>query len=189
MPIKLGPITLPWPAGTSHKDDPYWDFFINTPAADLENSAVEMMNRAPEGNIFPTRSELHTPEITSSHVKELGLYMGADIMGVARLPEGSDYPFGVITVVQADYDTRTARGIGGQTPTQNGLYVTFVMSAWIREMVYAATAVWDPDAEKLAAKAGLGTVNSNGRLVTPQFGENTHVAKVIKTDLPLAADG
>jgi len=189
--LKLGPITLPWGGGDSHKNDPYWDFFINTPPVDLENSAVEMMRRAPEGNVFPTKSELHTPEITSSHVKELGLYLGADVIGIARLEAGGDhdYPYGVITLVKADYDTREANGIGGQVPTQNALYVTFVLSAWMRELGYRATAVEDPDAEKLAAAANLGTLNAKGRLVTPQFGPRVHVGRVIRTDLPLAADG
>jgi hypothetical protein len=188
--VKLGPISLPFGGGDSHKDDPFWDFFINTPAVDIENSAVAMMDRAPEGNIFPTQAELHTPEITSSHVKELGIYLGADIIGIARLKsEEHDYPFGIITVVQAEYDTKVHQGIGGQVPTQNGLYVTFVMTAWIKELGYRSTAVWDPEAEKLAAQAGLGTLNAQGRLVTPRFGPNVHVAKVIRTDLPLATDG
>jgi hypothetical protein len=190
MALKLGPLTLPFGGGDSHKDDPYWDFFINTPPADLENSAVAMMDRAPEGNIFPTKSELHTPEITSSHVKELGIYLGADIMAVARLTsEEHDYPFGIITLVKADYDTKAHQGIGGQVPTQNALYVTFVMCAWIKELGYRSNAVWDPDAEKLAAQAGLGMLNAQGRLVTPKFGQRVHVGKIIRTDLPLAADG
>ena len=29
-------IKLPWSGKDSHKDDPYWDFFINTPPADLD---------------------------------------------------------------------------------------------------------------------------------------------------------
>jgi hypothetical protein len=190
MALKLGPITLPFGGRDSHKDDPYWDFFLNVPPADLENSAVVMMDRAPEGNIFPTQAELHSPEITSSHVKELGLYLGAQMIAVARLSSTEhDYPFGIITLVEADYDTTTHQGIGGQVPTQHALYVTFVMSAWIRELGYRATAVWDPHAEKLAAQARLGTLNAQNRLVTPQYGPRVHVGKVIRTDLPLAADG
>jgi epoxyqueuosine reductase QueG len=48
--------------------------------------------------------------------------------------------------------------------------------------------VQDPDAERLAAAAGLGTLNPDGRLVTPKYGARIHVS-VIRTDLPLAADG
>jgi hypothetical protein len=119
-------------------------------------------------------------------------YFGADLVGIVRLPskesssspstgeergEGDErYPFAVICAVRADYDPREAPGIGGQAPVQNGLFISFVLSAWIRELGFRATAAPDPDAEKLAAAAGLGTLNEKGRLVTPQFGANVHVA-------------
>ena len=195
--MRLGPFKIPWAGKDSHKDDPYWDFFINTPPADMANTVTEMIRSAPEGNVFPTKAELHTPDITSSHVKELARYLGTDLVGIARLPgavedkgEGANvYPFAVVCAVQADYDPRQAPGIGGQVPVQKGLFITFVLSAWIRELGYRATAVLDPDAERLAVVAGLGTLNAEGRLVTPQFGARVHVANVIRTDLPLAPDG
>jgi len=192
--LRLGPLKLPWLGKSSHKDDPYWDFFINTPAADLTNTVTEMIRNAPEGNVFPTKTELHTPEITSSHVKGMAQYFGAEMVGIAKLtPEdtrnGEFYPFAVICVVHADYDPRKSPGIGGQVPVQNGLFITFVLSSWIRELGYRATAAPEPDAEKLAARAGLGTLTKEGQLVTPRFGANVHVANVIRTDLPLAPDG
>lgn len=194
MALRIGPLKLPWRGKSSHKDDPYWDFFINTPAADLANTVTDMIRNAPEGNVFPTRTELHTPEITSSHVKGMAEYFGAEMVGIARLtPEdtrnGEFYPFAVICAVHADYDPRKSPGIGGQVPVQNGLFISFVLSAWIRELGYRATAAPDPDAEKLAARAGLGTLNNEGKLVTPRFGANVHVANLIRTDLPLAPDG
>ena len=194
MALRLGPLKIPWLGKGSREDDPYWDFFINTPPADLANTVTEMIRSAPEGNIFPTKAELHTPEITSGHVKELAAYLGTDLIGIARLPslplmEESNYPFAVICAVQADYDPQQARGIGGQVPVQKGLFITFVLSAWIRELGFRATAALDPNAEKLAVAAGLGTLSAEGRLVTPKFGTRVHVANVIRTDLPLAPDG
>jgi hypothetical protein len=202
--LRLGPLKIPWIGEDSHKEDPYWDFFINTPPADLANTVTEMIRSAPEGNVFPTKAELHTPEITSSHVKELATYLGTDLVGIARLtplfppPSGGEgkgqgdsaiYPFAVICAVQADYDPRQAQGIGGQVPVQKGLFITFVLSAWIRELGFRATAMLDPNAEKLAVAAGLGTLGAEGRLMTPKFGTRVHVANVIRTDLPLAPDG
>jgi len=192
--LRLGPLKLPWPGKNSHKDDSYWDFFINTPAADLANTVTEMIRNAPEGNVFPTRTELHTPEITSNHVKGMAEYFGAEMTGIARLTpgdtrDGEFYPFAVICAVHADYDPRKSPGIGGQVPVQNGLFITFVLSSWIRELGYRASAAPEPDAEKLAARAGLGSLNEEGKLVTPRFGANVHVANVIRTDLPLAPDG
>jgi hypothetical protein len=95
----------------------------------------------------------------------------------------------VVCAVRAEYDPREARGIGGQVPVQNGLFISFVLSAWIRELGYRASAAPDPDAERLAAAAGLGRLDTRGRLVTEKFGAQVHVANVIRTDLPLAADG
>jgi hypothetical protein len=197
--LKLGPLKIPWLGKGSRENDPYWDFFINTPPADLANTVTEMIRSAPDGNIFPTKAELHTPEITSGHLKELAIYLGTALVGIARstpLPtagegkgEGKDiYPFAVICAVQADYDPRKALGIGGQVPVQKGLFITFVLSAWIRELGFRATQAPDPNAEQLAAVAGLGKLNADGRLVTPQYGTRIHVANVIRTDLPLAPD-
>jgi hypothetical protein len=136
-------------------------------------------------------------------------YFGAELVGIAKLSsneppsslpsppsrgrgegEGEEaYPFAIICAVHADYDPRAAPGIGGQVPVQNGLFISFVLSSWIRELGFRASAAPDPNAEKLAAAAGLGTLNEEGRLVTPQFGANVYVANVIRTDLPMAADG
>jgi hypothetical protein len=196
--LRLGPLKIPWPKTRSQHDpstrlragDPYWDFFINTPPEDLANSVTELIRSAPEGNVFPTKADIHTPEITSNHVKELARYLGTDLVGIARLDSKDEqYPFAVICAVRADYDPREAPGIGGQVPVQNGLFVTFVLSAWIRELGFRATAAPDPNAERLAAAAGLGTLNPNGRLVTPKYGTRVHVTNVIRTDLPLRADG
>ena len=78
---------FPWSAKDSHKDDPFWEFFINTPPADLTNTVTELIRNAPPGNIFPTKAELHTPEITASHVKGMAQYFGAELIGVAKLED------------------------------------------------------------------------------------------------------
>ena len=185
---------LPWLRKNSHADDPYWDFFINTPPADLVNSVPELIRGAPEGNIFPTKKELHTPDITSTHVKEMARYIGADLVGIATVSAkeatgDAPCPFAVICAVRADYDPRTSPGVGGQVPVQNGLFIAFVLSAWIREMGFRATVTPGAHAEQLAAAAGLGTLDPDGRLVTREFGRRVHVANAILTDLPLAPDG
>jgi hypothetical protein len=192
--VRFGFLNIPWLGKDTHADDPYWGFFINTPPADLANLVTEMIRNAPEGNVFPTKAELHTPEITSNHVKELARYLGAGMTGIVRLHEtestkDGSFPFAVVCVVRAEYDPKQARGIGGQVPVQNGLFITFVLSAWIRELGFRATAAADVDAEKLAATAGLGRLNGEGRLMTEKFGANVHVANIIRTDLPLAPDG
>jgi len=185
--LRLGRLKLPWRATAARPDDPYWDFFINTPAADPANSVPEIIRQAPEGNVFPTKGDIHTPDITTRHVKEMARYLGADLVGIAALdPDDADgYPFAVVCAVRADHDPRAARGIGGQVPVQNGLFVTFVLSAWIRELGFHATVAPALDAERLAAAAKLGTLDRDGKLVTTEYGPRVHVADVIRTDLPL----
>lgn len=185
-------ITFPW-SKNSHRGDPYWDFFVNTPPADLGNTVIEMIRKAPEGNIFPAKTELHTPEITSRHVKDLAEYLGAAATGIARLdtdephnPEG--LPFAVLCAVRAEYEPRKSPGVGGQVPVQNGLFITFVLSAWIRELGYRATAAPQDGKDSLALRARLANPDGEGRLVIPQLGA-VYIADAIRTDLPLAADG
>jgi hypothetical protein len=199
---------FPWSGKDSHRDDPYWDFFINSAPADLTNTVTELIRKAPAGNVFPTKAELHTPEITASHVKGMAKYFGAELIGIAqlsnlsRLPHGGEakdesdrnnneaieLPFAVLCAVHADHDPGTSPGIGGQMPVQNGLFITFVLSAWIRELGYRAQVIREVNAEALAAQAGMGTLNGDGKLVTSKFGTGIYVADPIYTDLPLAAD-
>src|ERR1041384_7436827 len=158
--LQLGPFKLPWVKKDSHKNDPYWNFFVNTPPADLANTVTEMIRKAPDGSVFPTKAELHTPEITSSHVKGMAEYFGAELVGIAKLgnlfplvvgeekgegDENQNYPFAIICAVHADYDPRTSPGIGGQVPVQNGLFIKFFFSARIRELGYQAQNAPDPD--------------------------------------------
>jgi hypothetical protein len=116
------------------------------------------------------------------------------LIGITKLDANDtgntdNLPFAVICAVHADYDPRRSPGIGGQMPVQNGLFITFVLSAWIRELGYRAIVVRDADTDALAARAGLGTLNGQGRLVTREFAADVYVADAIYTDLPLAADG
>lgn len=196
--MALRPVSfrLPWKRSGSG-DDPYWDAFINRPPADVRNMIPEIIGKAPEGNVFPTQTELHTPEVTASHVKELALYLQAHRVGIVDLrrqdPElAHGYPFAVVCAVRAEHDPHTAAGVGGQAAVQDGQYVTFIVASWIREMGFRATMkieVPREQRERLAVAAGLGTLNRDGRLTVAKYGTRIHVADVIFTDLPLVADG
>ncbi len=73
---------------------------------------------------------------------------------------------------------------------RNGRFVTFTLAAYIREMGYRATNQLPADQHRLAAAAGLGTLDAEGRLVVRKGSPRVYVAdEVIHTDLPLAPDG
>ena len=175
MPLRLGPLTIPWPVA-AHRDDPYWDLFINRPVADPNNLVSHLMAMAPEGNVNPAKADLHSPEITAAHIKEFAAYLGADFVGIVDGGPASERPYAIVCGVKAEYDPATAPGVGGQAPAVDSQYVSFIVAAYIRELGYRATSATDPDAATLAARAGLPANRS------------IHVAEVIRTDLPLAAD-
>ncbi|MBV9580558.1 MAG: hypothetical protein JO057_18400 [Chloroflexi bacterium] len=164
---------------------------------DVRNMVTEIIGKAPEGNVFPTPSELHSPQVMSRHVKELALYLDAQLAGIADLGRldtelSHGYPFAVVCAVETRYDPYTAQGFGGQAAVQAGQFVTFILAAWIRELGYRATMkieVPREQRERLSVAAGLGTLNSDGRLVVAKYGTGIHVADVVFTDLPLVADG
>jgi len=171
----------------AEEDDPYWDFFLNSPLSDDRNSVATALRNAPEGVVNPVTDDIHTPEVMSRHVKELASFLGADLVGVAKT-DRPDYPFAVMCLTRAEHDPKQSPGIGGQLPAQRGLFATFIVSAWIRELGYQGTTKVEVNNDELAAKAGLGTLNTDGRLVTPRYGARVHVSGAILTDLPLQAD-
>ena len=77
--------------------------FINRPPADVRNMIPEIVGKAPEGNIFPTQSELHSPNVTARHVKELTRYLRGAArrdrrIWASRTPEiARGYPFAIVT--------------------------------------------------------------------------------------------
>jgi hypothetical protein len=182
-------VRLPFSGQRETDRDPYWDAFINRPPADPNNVIPHAFSQVHDGEANPVRTEVHSPNVMSSHIKELGRFYGADLIGIVGL--APDQGCVIVSVLKADSDTRTAAGVGGQTPALKGLFATFTLAAYIRELGYRATRVFAEDnrAQRLAAAAGLGDLHADGRLVTRRFGRGVYVAEVIFTDLPLEPDG
>ena len=178
-------LALRWPWKTA---DPYWDDFINRPPADANNLVPPAIAATTEGQVFPVKTEIHAPGIMSDQMKDLGRFFGADDVGVAELGPGGDteYPFAIVCIVASEYNTRAVEGIGGQAAALTGGYVSFNIAGAIREYGFRATRSHEADADLLAACAGLGKLDNEGRLVTPKFGRKVHIADVIRTDLPLS---
>lgn len=174
---------------SARKTDPFWENFIHRPPADPRNLVSEAFKGASEDAVNPIRSEIHSPNVMAQHVKDLGQFWGAGDVAIVHLAgEEGEAPFAIVTVMPAEHDPREARGIGGQTPGMKGLFATFTLAAYIRELGYRAFRV-DRDRERLAVIAGLGSLDPEGQLVSRRFGRKAYVAEVIRTELPLEPDG
>jgi hypothetical protein len=189
----------------SRSKDPYWERFINTAPVDPKNSLIPSIRAAPGGNIFPTKTEVKDPAIMSRDLKELAIFLGATILGIAALETGhihpdvqqedggsetpeelvAKYPYAVVCAVHAEHDPRVALGIGGQLPVQEAGVVSFTLRAYIRELGYTAVLGGArPDA--VAVSAGLGDLNRSGRFIAREHKKPLWLGDVVLTDLPLA---
>jgi hypothetical protein len=194
MTIKLGSRLGRWLTGG--RGGLLWDHFINRAPADPKNNLAPALQGAPEGRIYPVKTEVSDPQTMSRQLKELGRWVGADLVGVAalrpaHLRSGSQsdvpYPFAVVCAIASDYDPKEAKGLGGQLAVQNGAVVNHHLRNYIRELGYRAS-IGGADPLTVAVAAGLGRLDRNGRLVTKMRSFYVHVADPILTDLPLAPD-
>ena len=151
------------------REDPYWDAFIFSPPADPNNSIPHAFKQASVGGVNPVRTTVHSPNVMSQQVIDLGKFYGAEQVGIVQLDSDR---FGIVCTVVTDYDPEVAPGIGGQTPAMKGLFASFTLAAFIRELGYTANCVEREDAIELAQRARLRV---DGR----------YVAEIIETDLPL----
>jgi hypothetical protein len=189
MPLRLGPLKLsvPW---TKH--DPYWDYFINAPPEDPKNMVAASIRDLPEGRVYPVKSELHSPDITTAHIKELATFLGSNKCAVVELKGANgaepQLPRAVLFGLHSEYDPKTALGVGGQSADLKGGFVAFWIGSYIRELGYHATRAGTEHGERLAAAARMGVLDGKGSLRSKQGGPYLFIADVILTDLPLVAD-
>ena len=195
--------------------DPLWDHFVNSSPVDPKNDLNPHIQVAPEGAIYPVKTEESDPATLSRTIKELGQWLGVDMVGIvalessttptrgpsdagggaeAEVGEGESasdqrpYPFAVVCGVLADYDPEEAKGLGGQQAVQKGAVVSHYLRAYIRELGYRAV-FGGPDHLSVAEAAGLGRMDEHGRFVTKNKRPYVHIAEVISTDLHMAPDG
>ncbi len=170
--------------------DPYWDAFINKPPADEAVMMTPAIREAQEGRVYPVKSAVPEPGRMADDLAQLAIFLGAHSLGVADtapsllLSSGDaaetgqelveSHPYLVVCTVHAEYDPRTAKGMGGQLPVQESASINFSLGAYIRELGYNAT-VRTVDSAAAAVAAGLGVKNAH-----------FYVGDAVLTDLPLA---
>lgn len=184
-----------------------WEDFIQRPPTDPRNDLNPAIIEAPEGSIFPVKTEISDPVEMTRNLKELARWLGAASLGIVSLSDSASdgstgeendeseleveasrhYPFAFVCAIAAEHDPGTAKGLGGQLAVRNGAVVNHHLRAYIREMGYRAT-FGGVDPAAVAVAAGLGQPDSGGRFIKGKQGAGLHLADAIQTDLPLAPD-
>ena len=174
---------LRWPLRRSR--DPYWDAFVNRPLADPANAITDAIRRAPEGRIFPVRSELPEPDRLLQDLDQLVRFLGGSAIGVAKtdtaflLPDddtdpaelAEDHPLTIVCAVHAEHHPDRVKGMAAQHVLHESASVNFSLAAYIRELGYRGTVrPVDPAAARAAG-------------VEP--GRDEYVGDAVLTDLPL----
>ena len=160
------------------------------------------------------KAELPSKEETTARVKKAAKSLGAAMVGICELdrrwvyshhynrktaetPE-LDFPpsirYAIMLVVPMDYElSKTIPSAIGGTTTGLGyahcLNAANALAQFITNLGYEAIASMNDTALNIpmAIEAGLGEYGRNGLLITPEYGPNVRIAKVL-TDLPLAID-
>ncbi|MFC1956069.1 reductive dehalogenase [Chloroflexota bacterium] len=151
------------------------------------------------------------PAALSRHIKKLGYFFGADIVGICGLPQWAVYShdgegnpielphkYAIVLLYDQDYETmKASTGHDWVSRDQSTLsYVhcamlTCMMADYIRKLGYPARAHHLVDEQvlmpPLVALAGLGEISRTGVALNPFLGLRFK-SGVITTDLPLLPD-
>jgi len=168
------------------------------------------------GEVAPNEAPIpQDPELLSRHIKSLGYFLRADIVGICRLPQWAVYSynleghqielnhkFAIVIVIDQDY--RTMNGSTGDdwiSSSQSFLsyttsaFIACTMAAYIRRLGYPARAHFEAATRSayqvavtpLLLLAGIGEICRAGIVLNPFLGTRFKAAAVT-TDLPLLPD-
>ena len=179
--------------------------------AALTTTAIKMSSMT-GGDVALAHAPLpEDPRTLSRHIKQLGYFLRADIVGVCRLPQYAvyrndmagnpvelDHKNAIVVVIDQDYDTmRGSTGDDWISGSQSflgyatGAFVAFTMADYIRRLGYPARAHTVFDYRVLVVPllllAGIGEMCRAGIVLNPFLGTRFKAA-VVTTDLPLEPD-
>jgi len=152
------------------------------------------------------------PEIITRHIKRLGYFLRADIIGICELPnyaiynydiEGNpvnlNHKYAICIIVDQEYDTMSAStGYDWISTSQSTrsysatAFISCIMADYIRRLGYPARAHHQRDYQvvvpPLLLLSGLGEMSRMGNTVLNPFLGGRFKAGVVTTDLPLVTD-
>lgn len=165
-------------------------------------NAAERATEA-DGDVSPHRTEFPSATAAAEHIKNMGLELGADLVGMthvdqAHVYKGENLPhhFAVVIAVAMDYDAIKESPTAVSNEEVLHIYdvtggITTELAKRIRQMGYPARA-HTLRFEQLsmlphAYAAGLGELGKHGSLINRDLGCSFRVS-VVTTDLPLSID-
>ena len=165
-----------------------------------------------DGEVAPNKAPItEEPEALSRHIKRLGYFLRADIVGICRLPEYAvyshdmmgnkvelDHKNAIVLVVDQDHDTMLGStgddwisGSQSFIGYSNSALMSCIMADYIRRLGYPARAHHAMNYQVLVVPlllwAGIGEMSRAGIVLNPFLGTRFKAA-VVTTDMPLAPD-
>lgn len=181
----------------------------------LTNTMLEMLftfRPMVDGEVAPSQAALpQAPELLSRHIKSLGYFLRADIVGICQLPQWAVYSynrkgnpiklnhkFAIVVVIDQDYKTMNgSTGDDWISCSQSFMsyatsaFITCMMAKYIRQLGYPARAHhfsnYQVAVTPLLLLAGIGEICRAGIVLNPFMGTRFKAA-VVTTDLPLEPD-
>ena len=170
------------------------------------------MAQAVDGEVAKARAPIPAdPAIMSRHIKQLGYFLRADIVGICRLPQYAvyshdmtgkeinlDHKNAIVIVVDQDYETMLgSTGDDWISSSQsfigysNTALISCTIADYIRRLGYPARAhhamSYQVVVPPLLILAGIGEMSRAGIVLNPFLGTRLKAA-VVTTDLPLEPD-
>jgi reductive dehalogenase len=190
---------------------------INRPAKHPIHAAGRNMTSylAPrvDGEVASTKAPIpEDPEILSRHIKRLGYFFRANIIGIGPLPQYAvythdkngnpvklDHKFAIVILIDQDFETMDAsKGYDWISGSQsilgysNSAFIACIMADYIRKLGYPARAHHSANYQvaipPLLLLAGIGEMSRMGNSVLNPFLGARFKASAVTTDLPLLPD-
>ncbi|MBA7611336.1 3-chloro-4-hydroxyphenylacetate reductive dehalogenase [subsurface metagenome] len=187
--------------------------FINKhPLGTAFSSIMGHMIPLVDGEVAQLKAPLpEEPKTLSQHIKQLGYFLRADIVGICRLPQYAvyhhdlagnpvelDHKFAILLVVDQDYDTMCGStgddwisGSQSFIGYSTSAFIACMMANYIRKLGYPARAHHVFNYQVLVVPllllAGIGEICRAGVVLNPFLGTRFKAA-VVTTDLPLEPD-
>jgi reductive dehalogenase len=171
-----------------------------------------LMAPAVDGEVATARAPIpEDPRILSRHIKQLGYFLRADIVGICRLPQYAvyshdmtgkevnlDHKNAIVIVVDQDYNTMLGStgddwisGSQSFIGYSNTALISCIMADYIRRLGYPARAHHAMSYQVLVVPllvlAGIGEISRAGIALNPFLGTRFKAA-IVTTDLPLEPD-